>query len=229
MAMLNVVQFSGGKDSTAMLLMMLEKNMPIDDIIFCDTGKEFPQVYEHIEKVNKYIGGGITVLRAKKTYDYYMFEHVKTRGKNKGKMGYGWPDMVRRWCTSRLKELPQKDYMKGKEYLSYIGIAYDEPKRHQNIPDNVIHPLFDWGITEKMALEYCYEKGFDWGGLYEHFDRLSCWCCPLKNKKELEIIYKDYPELWQELKDMDKRAYNNFKDKGIDYYENKIIQKLRYN
>ena len=57
MAMLNVVQFSGGKDSTAMLLMMLEKNMPIDDIIFCDTGKEFPQVYEHIEKVNKYIVG----------------------------------------------------------------------------------------------------------------------------------------------------------------------------
>ena len=55
--MLNVVQFSGGKDSTAMLLMMLEKNMPIDDIIFCDTGKEFPQIYEHIEKVNKYIGG----------------------------------------------------------------------------------------------------------------------------------------------------------------------------
>ena len=83
--MLNVVQFSGGKDSTAMLLMMLEKNMPIDDIIFCDTGKEFPQIYEHIEKVNKYIGGGITVLRAEKTYDYYMFDHVKTRGKNKGK------------------------------------------------------------------------------------------------------------------------------------------------
>lgn len=54
--MRNVVQFSGGKDSTAMLLMMLEKNMPIDDIIFCDTGKEFPQIYEHIEKVNKYIG-----------------------------------------------------------------------------------------------------------------------------------------------------------------------------
>ena len=41
-----------------MLLMMLEKNMPIDEIIFCDTGKEFPQMYEHIEKVQKYIGGG---------------------------------------------------------------------------------------------------------------------------------------------------------------------------
>ena len=54
----HIVSFSGGKDSTAMLLMMLEKNMPIDEIIFCDTGKEFPQMYEHIEKVQKYIGGG---------------------------------------------------------------------------------------------------------------------------------------------------------------------------
>ncbi len=53
----HIVQFSGGKDSTAMLLMMLEKDMPIDEIIFCDTGKEFPQMYEHIEKVQKYIGG----------------------------------------------------------------------------------------------------------------------------------------------------------------------------
>ena len=54
----HIVSFSGGKDSTAMLLMMLEKNMPIDEIIFCDTGKEFTQMYEHIEKVQKYIGGG---------------------------------------------------------------------------------------------------------------------------------------------------------------------------
>jgi 3'-phosphoadenosine 5'-phosphosulfate sulfotransferase (PAPS reductase)/FAD synthetase len=54
----HIVSFSGGKDSTAMLLMMLEKNMPIDEIIFCDTGKEFPQMYEHIEKVQKYVGGG---------------------------------------------------------------------------------------------------------------------------------------------------------------------------
>lgn len=53
----HIVQFSGGKDSTAMLLMMLEKDMPIDEIIFCDTGKEFPQMYEHIEKIQKYIGG----------------------------------------------------------------------------------------------------------------------------------------------------------------------------
>ena len=42
------------------------------------------------------------------------------------------------------------------------------------------------------------------------------------------IIYKNFPELWQELKDMDKRAYNKFKGKGIEYYENKIISRLKH-
>lgn len=45
--MKHIVQFSGGKDSTAMLLMR-------DYILFCDVGKEFPQMYEHIKKVNVY-------------------------------------------------------------------------------------------------------------------------------------------------------------------------------
>ena len=117
--------------------------------------------------------------------------------------------------------------MRGRKYISYIGIAYDEPKRHEGIADNVKHPLYDWHITEKMALEYCYEHGFDWGGLYEHFDRVSCWCCPLKNNKELMQLYVHYPDLWQELRDMDNRAYNKFKGKGVDFYEQKIIQKLR--
>ena len=51
----HIVSFSGGKDSTAMLLMMIENNK-IDEIIFLDTTVEFPQMYEHIEKVEKYIG-----------------------------------------------------------------------------------------------------------------------------------------------------------------------------
>lgn len=117
--------------------------------------------------------------------------------------------------------------MKGREHKRYIGIAYDEPKRHEKAPANVVHPLYDWQVTEKMALQYCYERGFDWDGLYEHFDRVSCWCCPLKNNKELMQLYVHYPELWRELRDMDNRAYNKFKGKGVDYYEQKIIQKLR--
>ena len=48
MMMRHVVSFSGGKDSTALLLMMLERRMQVDDMVFCDTGVEFPQTYEHV-------------------------------------------------------------------------------------------------------------------------------------------------------------------------------------
>ena len=54
--MKHIVQLSGGKDSTAMLLMMLEKGMPVDEIIFCDTGMEFPAMYEHLQRVEQYTG-----------------------------------------------------------------------------------------------------------------------------------------------------------------------------
>lgn len=88
--MKHIVQFSGGKDSTAMLLMMIEREMPIDEIIYCDTGKEFPQMYDHISKVERHIGRAITVLRAEKSFDYYFAEHVKVKGKNIHRKGYGW-------------------------------------------------------------------------------------------------------------------------------------------
>jgi 3'-phosphoadenosine 5'-phosphosulfate sulfotransferase (PAPS reductase)/FAD synthetase len=87
----HIVSFSGGKDSTVMLLMMVEYGISIDEIVFCDTEKEFPQMYDHIEKVQKYIGQEITILREPGKFDYLMFDHVKTKGKHKGKRGYGWP------------------------------------------------------------------------------------------------------------------------------------------
>ena len=224
--MKHIVSFSGGKDSTAMLLKMLEEKMPIDEIIFVNTGKDFPDMLEHIKQVNHYImqkyEKKITVLLPRKSFDYYMFEHEKTRGKNKGKKGYGWATMLCRWCTSNLKTQTINNYLKQYEsegYIEYIGIAYDEQKR---IKDKC-YPLVKWKMTEKDCLQYCYDKGFKWNGLYEHFDRLSCWCCPLKNLKELRILYKYYPDLWKQLKDMDRRSYNQFRaDYSVEQLEEKF-------
>lgn len=208
----NVVHLSGGKDSTAMLLMMLEKGIPIDYVIFCDTGKEFPQMYDHLAKVEKYIDFPITRLKAEKSFDYYMFDHVKTKGKHIGECGYGWATMGIRWCTSNLKKMVADRFLKSIGNCSeYIGIAFDEPKRHAKKADNVIHPLFDWQITEADALKYCYDRGFTWDGLYEHFKRVSCWCCPLKSIPELRMLYKYYPDLWARLRDMDNRSINQFR------------------
>ena len=79
----HIVSFSGGKDSTAMLLMMLARGMQIDDIVFMDTGVEFSEMYEHIEKVEKYINHKVTRLRAEKSFEYMLLEYEKKKGKNK--------------------------------------------------------------------------------------------------------------------------------------------------
>ena len=49
----HAVSLSGGKDSTALLLLMIERGMPIDAVIWADTGMEFPEMYGHIAKVDE--------------------------------------------------------------------------------------------------------------------------------------------------------------------------------
>ena len=46
------VSYSGGKDSTYMLLRMIELGMPIDAVLYADTGMEFPEMYDHLQKVD---------------------------------------------------------------------------------------------------------------------------------------------------------------------------------
>ena len=94
----HVISFSGGKDSTALLFLMLEKGCKINRIINVDTTKEFPEMYEHIRKVQSMID--IPIEHAKVPFDYWFAQHVKTRGKNVGKQGYGWPSPLGRWGTA---------------------------------------------------------------------------------------------------------------------------------
>jgi len=222
----HIVSFSGGKDSTAMLLKMIEENMQIDEIIFCDTGVEFPAMYEHIRKVEKYIKRPITILKSKYTFEYLMFEYEKTKGKNKGSKGYSWPDFRNRWCTQILKKQVISQYLsKYKEVIEYHGIALDEAHRADKNNDgrNIKYPLIEWQMTEKDCLEYCYSKGFDWNGLYEKFDRVSCYLCPLQGIRELKVIYKDYPDLWQKMKELDFRSIKQF---GRKFRNDYSIQEL---
>ena len=48
-----VASVSFGKDSLAMLLLILEKNLPLDEVVFYDTGMEFQAIYEIRDKVVK--------------------------------------------------------------------------------------------------------------------------------------------------------------------------------
>ena len=90
--------------------------------------------------------------------------------------------------------------------MHYVGIAADEEKRVKNEQ----YPLVEWGVTEAEALHYCYDHGFDWGGLYEIYHRCSCWCCPFQRIDELRKLRTHHPELWQRLILMDNRAREQF-------------------
>lgn len=205
----NVVQLSGGKDSTAMLLMMLERGFSVDDIVFCDTGKEFPQMYDHLEKVEKYIGKTITVLSPEKSFDYYFLEHIRTSGDYKGVAGYGWPGHKRRWCTKILKTEPFRKYIGKEKHNLFIGIAADEAHRIKQYK----YPLVDWNVTEAEALSYCYKHGFNWNGLYEDFRRVSCYLCPLQRKNDWRILRKKYPDLWNDAMRLDLQSCFKLRDK----------------
>lgn len=213
----HAVSLSGGKDSTCLLLLMIERGMPIDTVLFADTGMEFPEMYEHLAKVDEYLyrerGLHITTLRHPKGFEYLMFDKPVKRSEKWNHIypnGYGWPSMRTRWCTGELKtHLINKEVKRIKgEYhaLHYVGIAADEAQRCKKER----YPLVEWGITEAQALQICYNHGFDFGGLYEIYHRASCWCCPLQRIDELRKLRCHHPELWERLLDMDNRARVQF-------------------
>ena len=184
----HAVSLSGGKDSTGLLLLMIERGMPIDAVLWADTGMEFPEMYGHIAKVDEHLfrkrGLHITVLRSPKSFEYMMFEEPKQKPsclENRARLGIppygnGWPGIRVRWCTGQLKtHLINKEVnrLKGAHQLQqYVGIAADEAHRCKDLH----YPLVDWGITEVQALQICYDRGFDFGGLYRIYRRAS-WSC----------------------------------------------------
>ncbi len=219
------VSLSGGKDSSALLLLMIERDMPIDMVITADTGMEFPELYEHLAKLDAFLfqqrGIHITTLRHPKGFEWMMFNEPKQKPSCLERRirlgvpcyGNGWPGMKVRWCTGQLKtHLITREInrlRKDRHAVSYIGIAADEAHRCKENPHNR-YPLVEWGITEAQALQICYDRGFDFGALYEIYHRASCWCCPLQAIGELRNLRHHHPQLWARLRDLDDRARAQF-------------------
>lgn len=215
---LHVVSLSGGKDSTAMLLKMIEHHIHFDMVVFNDTGIEFPEMYNHIKLIEERTGINIIRIKPKKSFEYYLFARKVKHKDGSFSNGYGWPNVFCRWCTARLKIEPYRYYMSNlhKKYdiIQYIGFAYDEiyrTKRKNNNKWNFKFPLIEMQLKEKDCLEYCYQKGYTWGGLYDNFERVSCWCCPLQSLSDLRALWKNYPDLWEKLKTMDKNQRQLYK------------------
>lgn len=162
------VSFSGGKDSTAMLLHMMERGERIDEVLNVDTGMEFPAMYDHIRYVRQIVedaGIKFTTLRNERSFEYIMLEQPIQSDKYGTHYGYGWPTPVIRWCTRHMKldllNRHLKDLRAKHEVTECIGLAADELtrlSRPANQQKGHRHPLVEWGWSEQDCLDYCLER-----------------------------------------------------------------------
>jgi 3'-phosphoadenosine 5'-phosphosulfate sulfotransferase (PAPS reductase)/FAD synthetase len=239
-----IASWSGGKDSTYLVDELLRRGEPLDEVIFCDTGFEFPEMYEYIAKCKAYWEGKypdikITLLnwgdKAKEVYSSWADEPFK-KGQYKGQVR-GFPfHMGMSWCTRELKVNPADNYLKKNypadkyQVMKYIGIAVDEPKRIPENWGNQLYPMATWGITEAQAEQILKSRGLH-NPLYNHFDRTGCWHCPKQSLKSLNTLRKYHPKLWQKLKEMEQNykelgaGVDTFKGIGVEAIEVKLDNK----
>ena len=162
-----IASWSGGKDSTASIILAHEHNEPLDLIIFSEvmfdenTSGELPEHIDFIKnkaipKFNEW-GYEAKILHSQKTY-LDCFHHIATKGKRIGRK-LGFP-MSRKCSINRDCKVPQiGKFLNGmnEEFTQYIGIAIDEPVRMERIGNsgNKVSLLEKYGYTEQMAFDLC--------------------------------------------------------------------------
>ncbi|ANV98299.1 hypothetical protein BBW65_07070 [Helicobacter enhydrae] len=236
---------SGGRDSTAMVIRWLELGKPLDFILFCDTGYEFPQMHDYIQKLDSYLqkefNKQITKIDKTKEIEHWSFAYPITRGEHKGKLR-GLPKMLGpSFCTRETKAKPSKEFILSQSPQKFknnilIGYTYDEVEkgRVSNLDYGIsIYPLHQWKWNEK-EIDVFLKKRQLFNPLYNHFQRTGCFFCPKQSKKSLFTLWKYYPELYQIALDMEKRAKElncinqTFKPKSLLEYAKEFAKEFQY-
>lgn len=215
--MKNYISWSGGKDSTASVILAHKHGIPIDLIVislpYFDKIKGIYADHPlHIDFIlNKAIptfrswGYNVRIVSSNKDYKYWFFKkrgnkckHAEYNGKYYGWL-FGGKCKMNEEKTKPIKEYVEELDMEG--WQSIVGIGIDEPKRLEKMRNrpNQISLLEKYGYTEKMAKNLCVEYGllsplYDMGGM-----RQGCFFCPNAHIEEFAKLQRDYPVLWEEL------------------------------
>lgn len=206
--------WSGGKDSTAGIILNHINNLPpltiiFSEVMFDNSRNISGELPEHMKFIREQAipifdswGYETKILHSPKDY-MELFFHVVKRSKTPENIGKhsGWLIGGRCAANRDLKVKPINEFCKsiGREYMQYIGIASDEPKRIERLTENKESLLVRYGYTEQMAYELCKSYGL-LSPIYETCHRGGCWFCPNQPYRDFANLKQMHPELWNELK-----------------------------
>lgn len=222
--MLHVISWSGGKDSTASVILFKEHQkelmQPGDKVVLLFSEVMFDlrnNISGHNPDVIKFIyeaktvfetwGFEVNILHAEKDFlDFFHHRMGKSRKypEHEG-MTYGFPASgicgVKRDLKLKPIEKWKKEH-KGTPHTDYVGIAIDEPTRLESLhkQKGTISLLERYGYTEQMARELCekYNLLSPQYSLSFSQKRDGCWMCPWAKLEEHEAIYKAHPKAWKQ-------------------------------
>lgn len=214
------LSWSGGKDSTASIILAHENKEPLDEIVFCevmfdlknDVSGENPRHIQFVKQVAKPLfeewGYKVVILRADRDYldfFYRIIEKPRKHTEHKGKK-FGFPVYGACGVKRDLKLKPINDYYRCKQekYTQYIGICANEEKRLESLrgKSDQISLLEKYGYTEEMARKKCEEYGL-LSPCYELSKRGGCWFCPNAKFKEHREIKQLYPDAWRKFVELE--------------------------
>ena len=226
--MYHIASVSFGKDSLAMLLLILDDmdrgghSYPLDEVIFFDWGMEFQAIYNNRDKIKPILADRnikFTELHYDSSFMYNFCEREVHKKDGSIQHGYSWCGGRTRWGTDRKNATIKKYYktLPDRNIVEYVGIAADETSRIQRALDKgQVLPLVDMDITEADALSLCYQRGFNWEEngveLYNIMDRVSCWCCKNNSLRELKNMFLYLPDYWERLKSLQEKTSFPYKD-----------------
>jgi len=201
----HVLGLSGGRDSAALAVYMRQHHPAIDvEYFFTDTGKELPEVYEFLVRLEGVLGKPILRLNPDRDFDFWLKQYNTFL-----------PSAQTRWCTRQLKLRPFEQWLKpmleeGEHITSYVAIRGDEEYRegYTSKQDNLIVklPLKEAGIDKAGVMEILDSSGLGLPRYYEWRTRSGCTFCFFQQKIEWVRLRERHPESFEEAKRYEKNA-----------------------
>jgi hypothetical protein len=185
--MFEFLSFGAGVNSTAVLLLSRPRFL-----IFADTGDEYPETYEYLDKyvkpfVASYGGRFVTVRndgRYPRLRDHALAEKII-------------PVRVNRWCTDKWKIRPIQAYLRTHSLLPCVQmIAIDAGESHRAKPSNRrdisnCFPLITRGIDRDACQDIIRAQGWPVP------PKSGCFYCPFQSKHRWIALKRHHPELFQ--------------------------------